>query len=332
MATPDRSPLRIGVLSTAKIGRRLVIPALQRSERCTVTAIASRDLATARTVADDLGIATAYGSYAELLADPDVDAVYNPLPNHLHTEWNLAAVRAGKHVLAEKPLAMDAAEAESVFDAAERHGVRVVEAFMYRSHPTWREVRRLVAEGAIGDLRHVQTYFGYHNTDPGNIRNIVEYGGGALMDVGCYAIDSACLLFDGEPDVVGAAVDRHPEFGTDVMTSALLRFPTGAATFACATAAEPGQWVHVLGTDGRIDVAIPFNIPTDIPTFVHITRGGDPPVAPAVRTIEFEPCDQYTTQADAFAAHVLDGAPPNVTPAESIATMRVIGRIFAAAR
>lgn len=324
--------LRIGVISTAKIGRKLVVPATQRSERCEVTAIASRDQASARATADELGIPSAYGSYEELLADPDVDAVYNPLPNHLHTEWNLAAIRAGKHVLAEKPIGMDAAEAEVVFGEADRAGVKVVEAFMYRSHPTWKEVQRLIAAGEIGELRHVQTYFGYQNLDPTNIRNVAAYGGGALMDVGCYGINSACLLFGCEPEVVGATMDRHPDFGTDVVTSALLRFPNGTASFTCATAAEPGQWVHVLGSEGRIDLGIPFNIPTDIPTRVFVTKGGDPPVAPTVRTIELDTCDQYTTQADAFAAHVLDGAPANITPAESISTMRVIDQIVAIAR
>jgi predicted dehydrogenase len=325
-------PLRIGVISTAAIGVDLVIPAIQRSERCEVVAISSRSDEAARTVAERLSIPRHHDSYDALLADPEVDAVYNPLPNHLHTRWNLAAIRAGKHLLAEKPFAMNTTEAEEVFAAAERADVRVVEAFMYRSHPTWQEVRRLVADGAIGELRHVQTYFGYHNLDPANIRNIVEFGGGALMDVGCYAVNSACLLFGGEPDVVGATMQRDHGFGTDTVTSALLRFPNGTAGFACATAIEPGQWVHVLGTEGRIDLGIPFNIPTDIPTFVYVTRGGDPPVEPDVRTIEFPACNQYTTQADAFAAHVLDGAPPNISSAESVATMRVIDRIVELAR
>lgn len=327
--------LRLGVIGTAAIGVDLVIPATQRSSRCSVDAIASRAPEPAAEVARRLGIPRSYGSYDELLADPDIDAVYNPLPNHLHTEWNRAAIRAGKHVLAEKPLAMNAGEAEAVFAEADDAGVRVVEAFMYRSHPTWQAVRRLVAEGEIGTLRHVQTYFGYHNLDPTNIRNVLEFGGGALMDVGCYAINSAALLYGDElgtePEVVGATIDRHPEFGTDVVTSALLRFPGGTAGFTCATALEPGQWVHVLGSAGRIDIGIPFNIPVDLPTRVYVTKGGSPPVAPEVRTLEFEPCNQYTTQADAFAAHVLDGAPPNITPGQSIATLRTIDRIVAVA-
>jgi predicted dehydrogenase len=333
--------LRIGVISTAAIGLKRVIPGIAASQRCRVDAIASRTTARAEAAARELGIPTAYGSYEALLADPDVDAIYNPLPNHLHTEWNLAAIRAGKHVLAEKPLAMNAAEAESVFTEAERNGVKVVEAFMYRTHPTWREVKRLVDAGEIGPLRHVQTFFGYRNLDPANIRNITEAGGGALYDVGCYAINSAILLFGGEPEVIGATIDRHHSidhdgttatFGTDTVTAAVLRFPNGTATFACATALEHGQWVHIIGEGGRIELWIPFNIPLDMPTYITVAKGGEPPVAPDVRRIEFAVADQYATQADAFAAHVLDGEPPAISPAESLATMRTIDAVFATAR
>ena len=326
--------LRIGVLSTAKIGLTKVIPGIGKSERCRVDAIASRSLESAQAAAGQVAIARAYGSYEELLADPDIDAIYNPLPNHLHTEWNLAAIRAGKHVLAEKPLAMNGAEAETVFAEAERHGVQVVEAFMYRTHPTWVEVKRLVDAGEIGALRHVQTFFGYRNTDPTNIRNIVEVGGGALYDVGCYAINSALWLFGTEPTVVGATIDRHHDegtTGTDTVTAGLLRFPNGTATFACATALEHGQWVHIMGEHGRIELWIPFNIPLDLPTHITIAKGGKPPVAPDIRRIDFPVADEYATQADAFAAHVLDGAPPAITPAESLATMRTIDAVFAAA-
>ncbi len=327
--------LRVGVISTAAIGVRKVIPGMMASPRCRVDAISSRSLPAAEAAAADLGIPTAYGSYEALLADPDIDAVYNPLPNHLHTEWNLAAVRAGKHVLAEKPLAMNVAEAETVFAEADRHGVRVVEAFMYRTHPTWLEVKRLMAAGEIGALRHVQTFFGYRNLDAGNIRNIAEFGGGALYDVGCYAINSARWLFGTEPEVIGATIDRdHMEgsFGTDTVTAALLQFPNGTATFACATSIEHGQWVHIMGDTGRIELWIPFNIPPDLQTHITVAQGGSPPVAPAVRRIDFPPVDQYATQADAFAAHVLDDAPPAVTPADSIANMRVIDAVFVAAR
>jgi predicted dehydrogenase len=206
---------------------------------------------------------------------------------------------------------------------------------MYRTHPSWREVKRLVERGEIGTLRHVQTFFGYCNLDPANIRNVVEFGGGALYDVGCYAINSSCWLFGSEPEVVGATIDRHHSkgtFGTDTVTAGLLRFPNGSATFACATALEHGQWVHIMGEEGRIELWIPFNIPRDLPTYITVAHGGSPPVAPDVRRIDFPVADEYATQADAFAAHLLDGAPPAITPAESLATMRTIDAIFAAAR
>ncbi len=329
---PTDRALRLGVISTARIGVNKVIPGIAKSSRCRVDAIASRSFEPARAAADSLGIERAYGSYEELLADPDIDAVYNPLPNHLHTEWNLAAIRAGKHVLAEKPFAMNAAEAEFVVAEAERHDVRIVEAFMYRTHPTWLEVQRLLAAGAIGTLHHVQTFFGYHNLDRDNIRNIAEFGGGALMDVGCYAINSARWLFGTEPEVVGATIDRHHGFGTDTVTAGLLRFPNGTATFACATTIEHGQWVHIMGDAGRIELWIPFNIPLDLPTSITVASGGKPPVAPDVTRIDFPVADQYATQADAFAAHVLDGAAPSVSPADSIANMRVIDAVLAVAR
>ncbi len=327
--------LRLGVISTALIGTEKVIPGIVKSGRCRVDAIGSRSLEGARAVAREQGIEGAYGSYEELLADPEIDAVYNPLPNHLHTEWNLKAIAAGKHVLAEKPLAMNAAEAEQVLAAAEAAGVKVVEAFMYRTHPTWLEVKRLVDSGAIGPLRHIQTFFGYRNTDGGNIRNIVEAGGGALYDVGCYAINSARWLFGTEPEVVGATIDRDhsggASFGTDTVTAGLLRFPNGTATFACSTVMEHGQWCHIMGEAGRIELWIPFNIPLERPTWITVTQGGAPPEEPAVRRIEFRAVDEYATQADAFAAHVLDGAPPHVTLEDSVANMRVIDAVFAAA-
>ena len=328
--------VRIGVLSTARIGIEKVIPGMAGSARCRVDAIASRSSASARAAADDLGIGRAHGSYEALLADPAIDAIYNPLPNHLHTEWNLKAIAAGKHVLAEKPFAMDAAEAAEVRDAARDAGVKVVEAFMYRTHPTWVEVKRLVDSGAIGPLRHVQTFFGYRNVDGTNIRNIAEVGGGALYDVGCYAINSARWLFGTEPEVVGATIERHHSggvsFGTDTVTAALLRFPNGSATFACSTAMEHGQWVHIMGEEGRIELWIPFNIPLTRPTWISVTQGGDPPEEPAVRRIDFPVVDEYATQADAFAAHVLDDAPPHVTLDDSVANMAVIDAVFAAAR
>ncbi|MGH2680200.1 MAG: Gfo/Idh/MocA family protein [Actinomycetota bacterium] len=323
--------LRWGVLSTARIGVRKVIPAIQRADRCEVVAIASRDRARADEVAGRFGIPRAHGSYEDLLADDEVDAVYVPLPNHLHGEWAIAAARAGKHVLCEKPLAMHAAEAQAMIDACATAGVRLMEAFMYRLHPSWEAVRELVAGGKIGALGAVQTRFSYFNDDPANIRNIREAGGGALMDIGCYAVDASRMLFGAEPDSVQASVTRDAGSGVDILTSAILRFGDGVATFTCATQLEPDQHVHVSGERGRISVGIPFNIPPDLPTEVTVTAGGEPPVAPASEVLTFEPADQYEIQAARFARAVLEDEPVPIPPEDAVANMRVLDRIVEAA-
>jgi len=322
--------LRWGVLSTAAIGRRKVIPGIQKAERCDVVAIASRDVALATRVAAELGIPTAHGSYEALLADPDVDAVYVPLPNHLHAAWTIAAAAAGKHVLCEKPLALTAHEAERMIDAAERAGVHLMEAFMYRLHPSWVAVRELVDGGRIGRLVAVQSWFSYYNDDPANIRNIADVGGGALYDIGCYCVNLSRMLFGDEPMRVEAAITRDPDTGTDVLTSGLLEFDAGVASFTCSTRAEDDQQVHIHGTKGRISVGIPFNIPPDRPTEITLFAGGDPPVAPNREVFTFAAADPYTVEAERFAAAVLDGQPTPVDPRDAVANLRVIERLFAA--
>lgn len=322
--------LRWGVLSTANIGTGAVIPATQKSERGEVTAIASRDEETARAVAAELGIPKSYGSYEALLENPDIDAVYNPLPNHLHAEWTMKAAAAGKHVLCEKPLAMSAAQAQEVVAACQEAGVKMTEAFMYRLHPQWVAVREIVASGRLGVLTAVHSFFSYNNTDATNIRNIAEYGGGAVMDIGCYPINVSRMLFGSEPDDVQSIVYRHPEFGTDTLTSAMLRFGEAQATFTCSTMIEDYQRVHVFGTEGRLEVEIPFNAPEDRRHRLFVTHGGDPPVAPDTETIETEAANQYTLQADAFAGAVLDDKDVPLSNADSVANMRVIDAVLAA--
>jgi predicted dehydrogenase len=323
--------LRIGVLSTADIARKKVIPGMRTADRVEVAAIASRDAAVARRVADELTIPRSHGSYEALLADPDVDAVYIPLPNHLHLEWTLAAARAGKHVLCEKPLALTAADAQRMVDACETAGVRLMEAFMYRLHPSWVAVRELVASGRIGRLQAVQSWFSYYNDDPTNIRNIRDFGGGALMDVGCYSINLSRMLFGGEPTAVQAAIRRDDATGVDIVTSAILEFGEGVATFTCSTRAEDDQRVDVYGTTGRISIEIPFNIPPDRPTRVHLLAGGDPPVAPGREVLTFEAADPYGVEAQRFAEAILDGLPTPTPPEDAVANMRVIERIVEAA-
>ena len=319
--------LRWGVLSTANINRKMV-PGIKRADRCEVVAIASRDPEAAARAADGYGIPRAHGSYEKLVSDPEVDAVYNPLPNHLHEEWTIAAARAGKHVLCEKPLAMNADEAERIVEACTSAGVVLMEAFMYRLHPSWEAVRELVRSGRIGELRSVQSWFSYFNDDPTNIRNIAAAGGGALYDIGCYAVNLSRMLFEAEPSRVQASMTVDEAMGVDVLTSAVLEFDRGVAAFTVSTRAEPDQRAHVYGTEGRISVGIPFNIPPDRSTEVFLTSGGDPPVAPNTETITFDTADPYTVQAERFARAVLKGEPVPIAVDDSIGNMKAIDEIF----
>jgi predicted dehydrogenase len=317
--------VRWGILSTADIGMSKVTPAIQQARNADVVAIASRDEGRATAAAQRLSIPSAYGSYEGLLASVDVDAVYIPLPNDQHAEWTIAAARAGKHVLCEKPMAMSAAQAQSMVDACADAGVLLQEAFMYRHHPTWVAVVRLVREGRIGDVQGISTWFSYFNDDPANIRNRRENGGGALMDIGCYPINASRMLTGEEPDDVASSVRLDPILGVDTLTSAVLTFPGGVqSTFTVGIRCEPYQRVHVVGSQGRIEVEVPFNIPPDRPTRIFVTAGGDPPVAPATEVITFDPADQYTIQAEVFGQAILDRAQTPVPPSDAVANLRVI--------
>jgi predicted dehydrogenase len=321
------SRVRWGVLSTARIGTEKVIPAMQRGALCEVAAIASRSLETARATADRLGIPKAYGSYAELLADPDIDAIYNPLPNHLHVPLSVEALRAGKHVLCEKPIALTAAEAQTLMDEGRRHPqLKLMEAFMYRHHPQWRRAVQIVAEGGVGELRTVHSFFSYYNADPGNIRNQPEIGGGGLMDIGCYNISLSRLLFEAEPRRVCGVLEYDPQLGTDRLASGLLDFGRGTASFTCSTQLTAYQRVNIYGTEGRIEIEIPFNAPPDRPCRMWHQRGG------SVEEIVFDVVDQYTVQGDLFSRAVLDDAPVPTPIEDAVANMRVIEAVVASAR
>jgi predicted dehydrogenase len=324
---PMSKKLRWGVLSTAAIGLKKVIPAMQLGEYTTVTAIASRDLNKAREAADGLGIEKAYSSYEELLADPDVDAIYNPLPNQLHVPWTIKAAEAGKHVLCEKPLSMTLAEARTLLPVQERTGVKIGEAFMIRSFTQWRRLRELLDQGKIGQLRSVVAAFSYFNTDGSNIRNQVECGGGALYDIGCYCIHSSRIGFGGPPTRVVGVIDRDPTFGTDRLTSAVMEFPGGQAIFTCSTQMVPYQRVHFLGTKGRIEIEIPFNAPKDRPTRIFIDETGDI-FGGGIVTEVFPTADQYTIQGDAFSKAVLEGGEVPVPLEDAIQNMAVIEAVF----
>src|SRR6267378_3393008 len=268
-------PVRWGVLGTAKIALEKVIPGMRGSALAQVVAIASRDIAKARAAASDLGIPRAYGSYQELIDDPDIDAIYNPLPNHLHVPWSIRAAEQGKHVLCEKPIALTAREARELLDTRDRTGVQIGEAFMVRTHPQWLEVKEIVASGTIGELRLIAGHFSYYRRDPGDIRSRVEWGGGALLDVGCYPITIARWLFGAEPAEVVGLIERDPEMRVDRLTSGLLRFETGQATFSCATQLVPYQTMQIFGTSGRIAIEIPFNAPPRDECRIFVDDGGD---------------------------------------------------------
>ncbi len=313
--------VRWGVLGAAKIAVEKVIPAMRRGEWSEVVGLASRDEGRAREAAGRLGIAKAYGSYEELLAHPDIEAVYNPLPNHLHVPWTVRAAEAGKHVLCEKPIALDAAEARTLLEVRARTGVRIQEAFMVRTHPQWLAARDLVRGGRIGHLRAFECHFSFFNRDPANIRNRREWGGGALMDIGCYPVQLSRFIFGEEPRRVLGLVERDPEWGVDRLTSAVLDYAAGQATFTCSTQMVPHQRVQILGEEGRIDVEVPFNAPPDRPTRIFLDG----------ETLEFPACDQYTIQGDLFSRALREGTPQPVPLEDAVNNMAVIDAVFRSA-
>jgi predicted dehydrogenase len=298
-----------------------------RGRLTTVAAIASRNLAKAREAATAHGIPTAYGSYEELLADPSIDAIYNPLPNQFHVPWTIKAAEAGKHVLCEKPLSLTIAEAETLLDVRARTGVKIGEAFMIRSYPQWLRLRELLDERRIGELRSVAGFFSYFNNDPANIRNQVEAGGGALMDIGCYLIHASRYAYAQQPSRVVGLIDRDPAMHVDRLTSAILDFPGGQSIFTCSTQMVPYQRIHFFGTKGRIEIEIPFNAPPDRPTRLFIDATGDL-FGGGITTETFPACDQYTLQGDAFSKAVLDNTEVPVSVEDAIGNMAVIEAIF----
>ena len=320
-----------GVLGVAKIAVEKVIPAMQRGELSAVAAIASRDHAKARAAADRLGIARVHGSYEALLADPEIEAIYNPLPNELHVPWSIRALDAGKHVLCEKPIALSAEEARTLIAARARSSKLVAEAFMVRYHPQWRRAREIAESGSIGAPRAIQTFFSYRLLDPLNVRNRPP-GGGGLYDIGCYAVLTARYIFGAEPARVVASHEHDPNFKTDRLVSAIVEFSAGRRlTFTIGTQLSGHQRVTIVGDEGRIEILIPFNAPTDRPTKIVIDTGADLDGRGA-HLEEFAICDQYTLQGDAFSRAVLGEAPLEFPIEDAIANMRVIDALFRSAK
>jgi predicted dehydrogenase len=318
-----------GVLGVASIATRKVIPGMQQGEWSEIAGIASRDLKKAEEAAGKLGIAKAYGSYEELLADPEIEAVYNPLPNHLHVPWSIKAAEAGKHVLCEKPLSLTVAEAKTLLEVRERCGVKIGEAFMVKTHPQWLRTRELIRKGVIGELRAIVGVFSYFNRDPQNVRNNAEWGGGGMLDIGCYSITTSRFIFGEEPLRVAGLIEWDPEFRTDRLASAMMEFPSGQAVFTCSTQLVPYQRMQFLGTTGRIEMEIPFNAPPDRGCRIFIDDGRD--VFGGGMRIETIPvCDQYTVQGDAFSRAIREGSEVPVPLEDAIGNMAVIEAVFRA--
>ena len=322
--------VRWGVLGAASIAVRKVIPGMQKGKWSEVTAVASRELPKAQAVASQLNIPKAYGSYEELLADPEIDAVYNPLPNHLHVPWSIRAAEAGKHVLCEKPVALNAPEARTLLAARDRTGVKIGEAFMVKTHPQWLRAKELVEDGRIGDLRVVLGVFSYFNRNPANVRHKPEWGGGGLLDIGCYPITTSRFLFGAEPLRVSGTLERDPEFGTDRLASAILEFKAGHCVFTCSTQLVPYQRMQFLGTKGRIEIEIPFNAPPDKPTRILVDDGSDVGGA-GIKTETIPVCDQYTMQGDAFSKAIFENGQVPVTLEDAVANMAVLDAVFRSA-
>jgi predicted dehydrogenase len=312
-----------GVLSTAKIGRVKVIPAMQQGKYSEVVGIASRNLEKAEPVARELGIPKAYGSYQALLADPDIEAIYNPLPNHLHVPLSIQALEAGKHVLCEKPIAITTAEAEKLVRAGQKYPhLKLMEAFMYRLHPQWEKAKELVLTGKIGNLRTIHSIFSYYNVDPLNLRNMADIGGGGLLDIGCYSISLSRFIFGTEPGRVCGIVEYDPDFKIDRLASGILDFGSGTATFTCSTQLSYFQRVQIFGTEGRIEIEIPFNAPIDRPTRLWLQQNDRP------EEIQFEICNQYTIQGDRFSLAILNDSPVPIPIEDAVANMKVIEAVL----
>ncbi len=317
--------IRWGILGTASIARNAVIPGMRKAPYCehaVVSAIASRSLEKARATAEEFGIPHAYGSYEELLSSAEVDVVYIPLPNHLHVPYAIRALEAGKHVLCEKPIALSVAEAETLVDAGRRHPhLKLMEAFMYRHHPQWQWARQVVEDGRIGALRTIQSFFSYYEDNPASILHHPQWGGGGLLDIGCYSISLSRFLFHDEPTCVVGILENDPRFEVDRLASGIMEFEGGTSTFTCSTRIADYQRVNAFGTKGRMEIEVPFNAPTDRPCRAWLDING------VIEEFRFTNCDQYGIQADLFSRAILDDTPVPTPIDDALDNMRVIEAI-----
>lgn len=327
MAASKNKPVKWGILSTANIGVQKVLPAMLKSRKLEITGLASRDLGRAKAACRKLGIARAYGSYEEMLADPEIEAIYNPLPNHLHVPLTLAAAKAGKHVLCEKPIAITAKEATKLRNLPK--GIVVAEAFMVRHAAQWLAVREQVKKGKIGDVRAIQVLFSYYNTDPANVRNMAGIGGGGLLDIGCYPVTVSRFIFDADPLRAAATIDWDPKFKTDRLAGGILEYSKGRhLTFTVSTQLAPFQRVQIMGTKGRIEVEIPFNAPPDKPNR-YFLQGMDMMKG---KWVELPVSDQYQLQAEAFGRVIRKTEKPVWGVEDAITNMKILDALFASGK
>ena len=315
--------VRWGVLGVSGHFLQRVLSPVRKSEIVEMYGIASRGREKAEEAAGRYGIEKPFPSYGDLLADPSIEAVYIPLPNHIHLEWIKRAADAGKHILCEKPLTLDSREAKEAVDYAGKKGVRLMEAFMYRLQPQWQRVRELVAAREIGNILSINTYFAYNNPDPGNIRNILSVGGGALMDIGCYAVSSTRFILDSEPQRVMSLLYRHENFGTDAVSSAILDFGGAQAVFTVGTRIFPDQRVDIHGSSGKIFIHLPFNTFGDVPAQVTVVT------SVGSRTLSFDPVDQYFLEFEAFSRAIRKNTDVPIHPQDAVRNMRVLDALFA---
>ncbi|ASO04767.1 Gfo/Idh/MocA family protein [Arenibacter algicola] len=314
--------IKWGILGSAHIATEHVIPAMLSCQYGEVYAIASRSTEKAQNIAEQFGIPEFYGSYEELLADKEVDAIYIPLPNHLHVQWAIKALEADKHVLVEKPVGLSSKEAERLLQETKKYPhLKVMEAFMYRHHPQWIKVKELVDQKAIGDIKTIQSSFSFFEDDPNSIVNSKEFGGGSLMDIGCYPISLSRLLFNSEPKSISSVIEYHPDFKVDVLASGILEFETGTSVFFSSTQLADNQQAQIFGTKGNIKFELPFNPPIDRPSKIWVTVGDD------CQTIEFETCNQYTIQADLFALAIINNTLVPTPLEDSVKNMIVIEKL-----
>lgn len=314
--------LRWGIISTANIARQFLIPAMHAAECAEVVAVASRDRRKGETYARETGIPTVHDSYEALLADAGVDALYNPLPNHLHVPLSMQAIEAGKHVLCEKPLGLNAADIQPLLEAAAgRPELVVMEAFMYRFHPQWLKVCELIDAGVLGEITAVHANFTYFNRDPDNVRNKPEIGGGGLLDIGCYCVSAARLAFGREPTRVMSLIDMDPQFNVDRHAGGILDFAPGTATFYCSMQSNPTQSVQIIGAKASLLVENPF-YRRDVPSRLLLRRDNEDEI------VTVGHYNHYVELINAFSRAALEGRPAPTPLSDALANMTVLDALF----